>query len=285
MLNNVKIFHIKQFKGGLFVTLSENKTLELTKSIFSLIFIYIGIEFLAIFILVPISLVLNLVFKTDISINFHNDTTMLTVNCITQILGIYFFTKTYRKKEFNVPKINNPMSLNAFGKYALISLGDSGISILWLFLVQFISKYSPLIKSSLQDFIEHNEIFTGNTILAFISVVIFAPIVEEIIFRGIIFNEVAKYKGGAFPIIISALLFGLAHMQPIQIVYTFISGLIWAFVYSKTHSLPIVMFLHMLNNLLTFAPEPLSTFISIIQVLSIIPMIYLLRKLYKESKV
>ena len=285
MLNNVKIFHIKQFKGGLFVTLSENKTLELTKSIFSLIFIYIGIEFLAIFILVPISLVLNLVFKTDISINFHNDTTMLTVNCIAQILGLYFFTKIYRKKEFHVPKINNHMSLKTFGKYALISLGDSGISILWIFLVQFISKYSPLIKSSLEDFIEHNEIFSGNTILTFISVVIFAPIVEEIIFRGVIFNEAAKYKGGAFPIIISALLFGLAHMQPIQIVYTFISGLIWAFVYSKTHSLPIVMFLHMLNNLLTFAPEPLSTFISIIQILSIIPMVYLLRKLYKESKI
>ena len=30
---------------------------------------------------------------------------------------------------------------------------------------------------------------------------------------------------------------------------------------------------------------PFSTFISIIQILSIIPMIYLLKKLYKESKV
>ena len=74
-------------------------------------------------------------------------------------------------------------------------------------------------------------------------------------------------------------------MQPIQIVYAFIIGLIFAFVYSKTHSLSIVMFLHMLNNLLTLVPEPLSTFISVIQVICIIPMIYLLKKLYKESKV
>lgn len=49
MLNNVKIFHVKQFKGGIFVTLSENKTVELTKSIFSLILIYIGIEFLSLY--------------------------------------------------------------------------------------------------------------------------------------------------------------------------------------------------------------------------------------------
>nr|WP_279324040.1 CPBP family intramembrane metalloprotease [Clostridium perfringens] len=151
--------------------------------------------------------------------------------------------------------------------------------------MQFLATYSPTIKSSLESFIEHDEIFNANPILAFISVAILAPIVEEIIFRGIIFNEAAKYKGGSFPIIISALLFGLAHMQPIQIVYAFIVGLIFGFVYSKTHSLPIVMFLHMLNNLLTLFPEPFSTFISIIQILSIIPMIYLLKKLYKESTV
>lgn len=177
------------------------------------------------------------------------------------------------------------MSLKTLGKYALISLGVSGISTLWIFLMQFLATYFPLIKSSLEDFIKNDQIFNGNPILAFISVAILAPIVEEIIFRGIIFNEAAKYKGGAFPIIISGLLFGLAHMQPIQIVYTFIAGLILGLVYSKTHSLPIVMFLHMLNNLLTLFPEPFSTFISIMQILCIIPMIHLLEKLYKESKV
>ena len=267
------------------MTLSKNKTLELTKSIFSLIFIYIGIEFLATIILIPFAIVLNLIFKVNLLGNQYDSILDLIVNCTDQVLGIYFFTKIYRKKEFNVPKINNHMSLKTLGKYALISLGVSGISNLWIFLMQFLATYSPTIKSSLESFIQHDKIFNANPILTFISVAILAPIVEEIIFRGIIFNEASKYKGGAFPIIISALLFGLAHMQPIQIVYAFIVGLIFGFVYSKTHSLPIVMFLHMLNNLLTLFPEPFSTFISIIQILSIIPMIYLLKKLYRESKV
>ncbi len=154
-----------------------------------------------------------------------------------------------------------------------------------ILLANFLSNYLPFIKNSLEDFSNLVSVFDGYPFLTIISVVILAPIFEELVFRGIIFNEASKYKGGAFPIIISALLFGLAHMQPIQIVYAFIVGLIFGFVYSKTHSLPIVMFLHMLNNLLTLFPEPFSTFISIIQILSIIPMIYLLRKLYKESKV
>lgn len=75
------------------------------------------------------------------------------------------------------------MSLKTLGKYALISLGVSGISNLWIFLMQFLATYSPTIKSSLESFIEHDEIFNANPILAFISVAILAPIVEEIIFR------------------------------------------------------------------------------------------------------
>ncbi|MFR7935554.1 MAG: lysostaphin resistance A-like protein, partial [Clostridium perfringens] len=117
------------------------------------------------------------------------------------------------------------------------------------------------------------------------SVVILAPIFEELVFRGIIFNEASKVKGGIFPILVSGLLFGLFHVQPIQIVYTSILGIILAFVYSKTHSLPIVMFLHMLNNLAAISPESVKAIVMVVQVFCIIPMVYLLRKLYRESKV
>ena len=141
------------------MTLSKNKTLELTKSIFSLIFIYIGIEFLAAIILIPFAIVLDLIFKVNLLGNQYDSILDLIVNCTDQVLGIYFFTKIYRKKEFNVPKINNHMSLKTLGKYALISLGVSGISNLWIFLMQFLSTYSPTIKSSLESFIEHDEIF------------------------------------------------------------------------------------------------------------------------------
>ena len=227
------------------MTLYKNKTLELTKSIFSLIFIYIGIEFLAAIILIPFAIVLDLIFKVNLLGNQYDGILDLIVNCTDQVLGIYFFTKIYRKKEFNVPKINNHMSLKipwkiCFNFYSV--LVEYQIYGFLLNAILSINLTLHTIKSSLESFIEHDEIFNANPILAFISVAILAPIVEEIIFRGIIFNEADKYKGGAFPIIISALLFGLAHMQPIQIVYAFIVGLIFGFVYSKTHSLLIVNF-------------------------------------------
>lgn len=267
------------------MNLSKNNAVKLIRSLFSLFLIYIGVQFLAVFIALPFMLVFSLLLKQNLFDENSSSLHYLILDCAVQIVSIYFFAKIYRKKDFNITKIDNHMSLKTLGKYALISLGASGISVLWLFLVQFLSNYSHFIKNSLESFIERTSIFNGEPILAFISVVILAPIVEELIFRGVVFNEVAKSKGGALPIIVSALLFGLAHGEPVQIVYTFIGGLIFGFVYSKTHSLPVVMFLHMLNNLLATFPPSISTFIDGIQILCIIPMAYLLSKLYKKNTV
>lgn len=267
------------------MTLSKNNAVKLIRSIFSLFLIYIGVQFLSVFIALPFMLVFSLLLKQNLFDETSSSLHYLILDCTCQIVSIYFFAKIYREKDFNITKIDNHMSLKTLGKYALISLGASGISVLWIFLAEFLSNYFPFIKNSLESLIEHNSIFNGGPILAFISVVILAPIVEELIFRGIIFNEVAKYKGGAFPVIISALLFGLAHGEPVQIVYAFIGGLVLGFVYSKTHSLPIVMFLHMLNNLLATFPDSLSTIINTVQILCIIPMIYFLIKLYKKNTI
>lgn len=263
------------------MTLSKDKIVTLIRNLFSFFLIYIGIQFLAAIIVMPLMLLLDFLLNQNLFSEGTNNLYYLIAGCLAQILSIYFFYKLYKKKDFNLTKIHPNISLKAFGKYALISLGASGISALWIFLVQFLSNYFPFIKNSLESYIQHVSIYSENSILSFVSVVILAPIAEEIIFRGVIFNEAAKYKGGTFPIIISALLFGLAHGEPVQIVYTFISGLILGFIYSKTHSLPIVMFLHMVNNLLSTFPDSLAIPINIIQVICIIPMIYFLVKLYK----
>lgn len=265
--------------------LSKYKIVALVRNLFSFFLIYIGLQILAFIIVMPLMLLLDFLLNQNLFSDSINSISYLLTHCVAQILFIYYFYKLYKKKDFNITKIHPNISLKAFGKYALISLGASGISVLWIFLVQFLANYFPFIKNSLESYIQHVNFYGENSLISFISVVILAPISEEIIFRGVIFNEAAKYKGGAFPIIISALLFGLAHGEPVQIVYATMIGLILGFVYSKTHSLPIVMFLHMLNNLLSSFPESFSMAINILQILCIIPMIYFLSKLYKENTI
>lgn len=74
-----------------------------------------------------------------------------------------------------------------------------------------------------------------------------APIVEEIVFRGLVLRGLEKY-GRRFAIVISALLFGAFHGNLVQSPYAFLVGLVLGYVASE-YSIFWAMVLHMLNNL------------------------------------
>ena len=91
-------------------------------------------------------------------------------------------------------------------------------------------------------------------IAAFIMVCILAPILEEFIFRGLILRGMLnKGINPWFAIIFSAFLFGAAHMNPWQFLGAGFIGAILGFIYWRTQSLLLVIFLHFLNNAIAFA--------------------------------
>ncbi|HAT4276091.1 TPA: CPBP family intramembrane metalloprotease [Clostridium perfringens] len=195
----------------------------------------------------------------------------------------------YKLKKYNKNRYINKLPRKDIPKYALISIGMGGLSALWLIFADKILSSITLVKNSLQNFSQISESLNNEAyIFIFLSVILFGPIVEELLFRGLIFNEINKIKGGATPIILSGFLFGLFHREPVQVVYSFILGIILGFVYSKTRSLPLVIFMHMLNNLVATLPPPLAKheilqFVNGFQIISIIPMAYLLYKLHKKG--
>lgn len=83
---------------------------------------------------------------------------------------------------------------------------------------------------------------------AILSVVVCAPILEEILFRGLIFESCRERFGSGAAVLISALLFGLVHGVPVQIINAFVVGLIFGYIYLRTGSLLSVIILHAINN-------------------------------------
>ena len=78
------------------------------------------------------------------------------------------------------------------------------------------------------------------------------PILEELLMRTAIFG--LMLRGGVKPwvaIVISALVFGLMHMNLAQFVFASIGGLMLGFVYYKTNNIFSVMIIHIIQN--TFA--------------------------------
>lgn len=87
---------------------------------------------------------------------------------------------------------------------------------------------------------------------AILSTVVCAPLFEEILFRGAIFETTRERYGAGAAVFISALLFGAIHMIPVQVINAFVVGLIFGFIYLKTRSLATVILLHAFNNALGY---------------------------------
>lgn len=83
---------------------------------------------------------------------------------------------------------------------------------------------------------------------AILTTVVLAPIMEETLFRGLIQGSISTKYGPTAGILISALIFGLIHGIPQQVVNAFFIGIILGYIYYRTNSLLTVIILHFLNN-------------------------------------
>lgn len=90
--------------------------------------------------------------------------------------------------------------------------------------------------------------FDQNIWLEIIAMVVMAPIVEELLFRGLIYKRCQDYWGEKIAIVVSALIFGLYHMNVVQGIYAFCLGYVLAFMYMKFKNLWIPILFHGIAN-------------------------------------
>ena len=82
----------------------------------------------------------------------------------------------------------------------------------------------------------------------FVVGVIFAPLVEEIFFRGFLFQGFRQRYGWIAAILISSGIFAAAHLDPISFIPTFVLGAVMAYVYHRSNSVWPGVVLHFLVN-------------------------------------
>lgn len=91
-------------------------------------------------------------------------------------------------------------------------------------------------------------------IQVFFMVVIFAPIVEEFIFRELLYRLLASFGRKTY-LFTSAMIFSLFHLNLNQSLYTFWLGIVWAGVFYKTGNILYPIILHMITNFIgSFVP-------------------------------
>lgn len=117
---------------------------------------------------------------------------------------------------------------------------------------------SEWITTPSKEFIQTMTLMMGNP-LGVLSVVVLAPVVEELVFRGAIQGHLLKkWKNPTHAILVSSLVFGLVHGNLEQSPFAFILGLALGWIYYRTGSLLPGMLMHFVNNGLTTVSYYLS---------------------------
>lgn len=101
---------------------------------------------------------------------------------------------------------------------------------------------------SMTQFLESGGSISTDTFSMWLYAGLAAPVFEEVLFRGLIMRSLEPY-GKRLSILVSALLFGFFHGNPVQAPYAALVGLVLGYV-AMEYNIIWAMVLHMFNNLI-----------------------------------
>ena len=170
---------------------------------------------------------------------------------MARLLAYWLFYKYILSKELTIEVIKSfkPIQNNLIFPIILLSFGFE------LFNKPFFSLYSEIFKPN--EVLKTVRIHHQNAELNFryilfsFSILIIAPIFEELIFRKYLLGNLLKQNSVLKSIFISSLCFSLFHLPDFRnILPTFIFGIITAFIYLKTKKITYTIFFHFISNLI-----------------------------------
>ena len=162
---------------------------------------------------------------------------------VAVIVGITIF---YKKQQINMKETifyrQKKMTLEYFAVFAIILFGCQFIFTQSAQLFEFfLNQIGLSTKGAIESATSADDSFMLVIYAAFVG-----PFVEELLIRGGVVYRLKNY-GKIFSILISAMAFGLFHMNLIQGVFAFFVGILFAYI-ALEYSFLWAVFFHILNN-------------------------------------
>lgn len=159
------------------------------------------------------------------------------------VFGIWYYVvygKKKRPKYVEEPEGRHVAVVVVLG--ILLQVVVSGIlNAIFVVAPEALTEYEQLMESSG---------ITETSVVVLFATAVMAPIVEELLCRGVIFR-LARHVSAKFWVAntIQALLFGVLHANLVQGLYAFVFGLVLGYVYGKYERIWLCMLLHGVINL------------------------------------
>jgi membrane protease YdiL (CAAX protease family) len=122
------------------------------------------------------------------------------------------------------------------------------LSVLIIFPVIFLLDYLLSYFAWLPDIMKQEFDLIQSNWFGIVLITILGPVFEEILFRGTITKILLNHYSPAKALLISALIFGVIHINPVQVFGAGLIGLLLAWIYYKTASLLPCLIIHIINN-------------------------------------
>ena len=145
-------------------------------------------------------------------------------------------------------------------RHALLALAIGAAA--YHFVALYLNLCGKLFPSAFESYDNASQSITSESLVAvnLILLVIVTPLCEELIFRNRLIDSFSGAGiGPVFSVLLSSLIFGVAHGNPVWIIYAFTIGCIFGFMYTSSGSLMTGVIAHAVFNLFGFAYGKLST--------------------------
>lgn len=162
-------------------------------------------------------------------------------------MGAYLWKRGFLARD---ARMWSPVSAAYLGWSLLIGLSA-------IFLIDFVMSHLTF----LPDWMKTTFDVLQSGWLGIVCIAVLGPVLEEMLFRGAITKVLLRTYSPAKAIAFSALIFGVFHINPTQVVGATLSGFLFAWLYYKTGSIVPGILIHILNNALSVFfslhyPEP-----------------------------
>lgn len=108
---------------------------------------------------------------------------------------------------------------------------------------------TPLVEISKGYSEANSALFSGTLAVRILANGILIPMLEEVVYRGIVCGQMYLWYGEKVSVLVSALLFGMMHFNVVQFLYAFLMGLALGYAYIRYKKLWVPAAAHGLTNL------------------------------------
>ena len=125
-----------------------------------------------------------------------------------------------------------------------------------------------------------SEVVEMNMIFLILSSVIVGPLVEELLFRNILVNKLLSFNSKVITILLASFIFAIMHSGIVNIVYTFILGIILNTVYIKGKNLLYPLIIHCSANLIVLFLKGFNSDILFLSFILLVISLFIVKRDY-----